>query len=201
MPELLWKAYIDFEMENEDYDRARALYRRLLERTKHVRVWISFAKFEATLGKIERARAVYKEAFLSLKPAEFTEAVRREGSREGEGVLAARVKGELEEPGEEAGGAGGRRRKGGGSRRGEEAAGGAQKIFVLSFFFSESCSSSPGAILKKRAETATPKNSFATICPSGSSRGGSCKRKMDKTPDLRNITIMFSPTRRTSEPE
>jgi len=44
MPEVLWKAYIDFEIEQEVYDKARALYQRLLERTKHVKVWISFAQ-------------------------------------------------------------------------------------------------------------------------------------------------------------
>lgn len=75
MPEILWKAYIDFEMENEEFDRARALYRRLLERTKHVRVWISYAKFEIGLESLDKARNVYKEAFQALKPAEFTEAV------------------------------------------------------------------------------------------------------------------------------
>ena len=75
MPELLWKAYIEFEMENQEFDKARSLYRRLLERTKHVRVWISFAKFELTLGDVERARAVYKESFQALKPVEFIESV------------------------------------------------------------------------------------------------------------------------------
>lgn len=74
MPEVLWKAYIDFEMENEEFDRARALYRRLLERTKHVRVWISFAKFEVGLDRIENARNVYKEASQALKPVEHVEA-------------------------------------------------------------------------------------------------------------------------------
>jgi crooked neck len=28
-------------------DRTRLLYERLLDRTKHVKVWLSFAKFEA----------------------------------------------------------------------------------------------------------------------------------------------------------
>lgn len=38
MPEVLWKAYIDFELEQEEYGRTRALYQRLLQRTKHVKV-------------------------------------------------------------------------------------------------------------------------------------------------------------------
>lgn len=51
MPEVLWKAYIDFEYEEEEWDRTRALYRRLLERTSHVKVWISWAQFESNAGK------------------------------------------------------------------------------------------------------------------------------------------------------
>ena len=46
MPEILWKAYIDFEIEQEETDRARDLYKRLLQRTQHVKVWLSFAQFE-----------------------------------------------------------------------------------------------------------------------------------------------------------
>lgn len=40
MPEVIWKAYIDFEIEQADYDRARQIYERLLERTQHVKVSI-----------------------------------------------------------------------------------------------------------------------------------------------------------------
>jgi len=38
MPEVLWKAYIDFEIEQEEFDRTRQLYQRLLQRTHHVKV-------------------------------------------------------------------------------------------------------------------------------------------------------------------
>ena len=38
MPEVLWKAYIDFEIEQEEYNNTRNLYRRLLKRTQHVKV-------------------------------------------------------------------------------------------------------------------------------------------------------------------
>jgi tetratricopeptide (TPR) repeat protein len=39
MPEVLWKAYIDFEFEIlGEHDRARNLYRRLLQKTSHVKV-------------------------------------------------------------------------------------------------------------------------------------------------------------------
>ncbi|EEQ33423.1 NineTeen Complex (NTC) component [Microsporum canis] len=46
MPELLWKAYIDFEEYEEEYDRTRSLYERLLKKTDHVKVWINYARFE-----------------------------------------------------------------------------------------------------------------------------------------------------------
>jgi len=38
MPEVLWKAYIDFEIQQEEYENARRLYHRLLQRTHHVKV-------------------------------------------------------------------------------------------------------------------------------------------------------------------
>ena len=39
LPEVLWKAYLDFEMEEEEWAKCRALYERLLERTNHVKVF------------------------------------------------------------------------------------------------------------------------------------------------------------------
>ena len=50
MPETLWKAYIDFEIEQGELERTRTLYRQLLDRTTHPKVWISFARFEAEHG-------------------------------------------------------------------------------------------------------------------------------------------------------
>ena len=44
MPELLWKAYIDVEYEEAEWQRARDLYERLLSKTSHVKVWVSFAQ-------------------------------------------------------------------------------------------------------------------------------------------------------------
>lgn len=46
MPELVWKRYIEFEAEEEEYERARKLYEALLAKTSHVKVWISYAMFE-----------------------------------------------------------------------------------------------------------------------------------------------------------
>ena len=40
MPEVIWKAYIEFEVEEEEWKNSRNLYERLLERTEHVKVKI-----------------------------------------------------------------------------------------------------------------------------------------------------------------
>ena len=40
MPELVWKSYIDFEISQEEPERARQLYERLLEKTLHVKVLV-----------------------------------------------------------------------------------------------------------------------------------------------------------------
>lgn len=42
------QAYIDFEIAEGEFERTRQLYERLLDRTKHLKVWISYAKFEAS---------------------------------------------------------------------------------------------------------------------------------------------------------
>jgi len=70
MPEILWKGYIDFETEQEEVDRARELYKRLLERTSHVKVWLSLAQFERQNDHEDRlvqARHVYEEANKALR--------------------------------------------------------------------------------------------------------------------------------------
>ena len=41
------QAYIDFEISEGERQRTRVLYQRLLDRTKHVKVWLSYARFEA----------------------------------------------------------------------------------------------------------------------------------------------------------
>src|SRR5690606_24837770 len=91
MPELLWKAYIDFEEENAEYELARMLYERLLEKTSHVKVWISYAHFEINIpdspdGEEEeegteavsaeakaRARKIFERAHKALKDADLKE--------------------------------------------------------------------------------------------------------------------------------
>ncbi|KAF7516510.1 hypothetical protein PCG10_002092 [Penicillium crustosum] len=85
MPELVWKAYIDFEEGEGEYERVRQLYERLLQKTDHVKVWLNYARFESSvLGEegeeedeeeqkplpeaaILRSRAVFSRAEKALK--------------------------------------------------------------------------------------------------------------------------------------
>ncbi|KAH0607087.1 uncharacterized protein H6S33_003075 [Morchella sextelata] len=89
MPELLWKSYIDFEEESGEFARTRDLFERLLQKTDHVKVWISYAHFEinADEGGEEdaegndvvsdeakaRARGVFERAYKSLKAKDLKE--------------------------------------------------------------------------------------------------------------------------------
>ena len=86
MPELLWKAYIDFEEESGEFDRVRGLFERLLEKTDHVKVWISYAHFEVNADEGEdedtvseetkaRARKIFERAYKRLKEKELKEEV------------------------------------------------------------------------------------------------------------------------------
>jgi len=56
MPEILWKAYIDFEVEEGERGIARALYERLIALSAHVKVWMSYALFEAEAIPLPRAQ-------------------------------------------------------------------------------------------------------------------------------------------------
>ena len=69
MPENVWKAYIDFEIDNLDYMAVRGLYKRLFELTKHPKVWLSFARFEGSIQNVDRARAIYSKAYHHFKQA------------------------------------------------------------------------------------------------------------------------------------
>eukprot|EP00892_Ulva_mutabilis_P002068 jgi/Ulvmu1/11862/UM081_0020.1 len=60
-PEALWMHYIDYELSIGDRPAARALYERLLERTQHVKVWISYAYFEATPTEVLVAEGELEE--------------------------------------------------------------------------------------------------------------------------------------------
>lgn len=68
MPEMLWKSYIDFEISQGNISNTRNLYERLLDRTQHVKVFISFAKFEnEAAGDNSAARAIFTRAYSHLK--------------------------------------------------------------------------------------------------------------------------------------
>jgi crooked neck len=58
----VWKAYIDFEKEQGDYNVVVGLYKELLEATNHVKVWISYAQYCAEVGRVEDARTVFSKA-------------------------------------------------------------------------------------------------------------------------------------------
>jgi crooked neck len=91
MPELLWKAYIDFEEEEGEYERTRALYERLLDKTDHVKVWISYAHFEINVPDEDeeeaeedeekpvsdaakaRARKIFERALKGMKDGDLKE--------------------------------------------------------------------------------------------------------------------------------
>ncbi|KAG1741196.1 hypothetical protein EDD22DRAFT_921500 [Suillus occidentalis] len=56
MPEILWKAYIDFEVDEQgDREKMRSLYERLAVLSGHRKVWISYAEFEASSIPLSRA--------------------------------------------------------------------------------------------------------------------------------------------------
>jgi len=72
-PELLWKAFLDFETAKIEFERTRVRYERIPNRKKqHLEIWISYAEFEATATRkagleqkkqcIEHARRVFEEA-------------------------------------------------------------------------------------------------------------------------------------------
>lgn len=61
MPELLWKSFIDFEVSQGETERARLLYEQLLERTVHVKVWLSYAKFELNAENVENIMLKWQE--------------------------------------------------------------------------------------------------------------------------------------------
>jgi crooked neck len=100
MPELLWKAYIDFEIEEGERESARALYERLLSLSGHIKVWIAYALFEAEAiplprsqreeeeegsepktvdGDVKLARQVFERGYQDLKKRGLKHEVRQRG--------------------------------------------------------------------------------------------------------------------------
>lgn len=77
-PSLLWKAYIDFEIAEKEGEKVRALYERLLVSDPSVKVWTSYAVYEAGIdtedgdGDIYRSRKVFSRAYDALKAQSLT---------------------------------------------------------------------------------------------------------------------------------
>eukprot|EP01138_Halocafeteria_seosinensis_P004022 gb/GECG01004113.1/.p1 GENE.gb/GECG01004113.1/~~gb/GECG01004113.1/.p1 ORF type:complete len:766 (+),score=139.72 gb/GECG01004113.1/:1-2298(+) len=88
VPELLWKNYIDFEIMQQEWKRVRNLYERLLDRSKHVKVWTSYANFEADhVEDNDAAREVYRrgneyfqQAIKTAKSESENEAMRNQAT-------------------------------------------------------------------------------------------------------------------------
>uniref|UniRef100_A0A0D9W589 Pre-mRNA-splicing factor Syf1/CRNKL1-like C-terminal HAT-repeats domain-containing protein n=1 Tax=Leersia perrieri TaxID=77586 RepID=A0A0D9W589_9ORYZ len=83
-PELLWTALLQFEISENHFERARQLYEELLNRTKHLNVWISYAEFEASSGlddagcqaeRVQRCRAIFHRAFNYFSTTASTESI------------------------------------------------------------------------------------------------------------------------------
>ena len=60
--EAVWKCYIEIECSGGEWQRARALYERLVQLTEHVKVWLSFASFEALGEQVEGEEEAKRES-------------------------------------------------------------------------------------------------------------------------------------------
>ena len=71
MPEVLWKSYIDFEVSCEEWEKARILYKRLLKKTNHIKVWSALCQFEFTAHpkkkRYQRTTDTYKLAAEAMR--------------------------------------------------------------------------------------------------------------------------------------
>ena len=69
MPEILWKAYVDFEIDEQgDREKARSLYERLISLSGHHKVWISYAEFEGSSVPLPRAMREEEEEEEDAEP-------------------------------------------------------------------------------------------------------------------------------------
>lgn len=68
-PEAIWKVHIDYLCDLKDFEATRNIYERLLEVTEHVKVWISYANFEAQLessDSLSKAKSIIYRALISM---------------------------------------------------------------------------------------------------------------------------------------
>ncbi len=59
-PEDVWKSYINSVYEN--HDKVINLYERLLKKSKHIKVWLSYIKYELEMEKIDKMRNLCQRA-------------------------------------------------------------------------------------------------------------------------------------------
>ncbi|KAF3850304.1 hypothetical protein F7725_020023 [Dissostichus mawsoni] len=67
MPEVLWKSYIDFEIEQEEFGNTRNLYKRLLQRTQHFELSIDGSE------RLQKSRQIFEEANKGMRSCEEKE--------------------------------------------------------------------------------------------------------------------------------
>lgn len=65
-PESVWKSFIDFEIETGSQEDVVQLFEKLLERSAHVKVWISYGTYMMTQGRA-KGRALFKRAYEELR--------------------------------------------------------------------------------------------------------------------------------------
>lgn len=73
MPEMVWKTYINVEISYKKFNNVRKLYEVLLEKTRHIKVWLSFAKFEQDLLEFENSRDIFERAYNYFKESKMKE--------------------------------------------------------------------------------------------------------------------------------
>jgi len=67
MPEVCWKAYIDFEVKHQELDNAQRLYEALVDKTRHYKVYIAFAMFKSNVCEdADAAREVFRQGYQEL---------------------------------------------------------------------------------------------------------------------------------------
>merc|ERR1712050_695719 len=68
MPELVWKRYIDLEVSHDELEHARKVWRKLLNKSSHVRVYIAYSEFEAqTCESLPRCREALERGVKHFK--------------------------------------------------------------------------------------------------------------------------------------
>jgi len=73
MPEIVWKTYINVEIYYKKFNNVRKLYEILLEKTRHIKVWLSYAKFEQDVLEFEKSRDIFERGYIYFKENKMKE--------------------------------------------------------------------------------------------------------------------------------